>query len=166
MNGSSDKLLVKYAMKNDKKEEIFHSSGYARSQSGANFGAAAGDTLNTRNDLNTHRKYVKSYKDSRLTNEYLGFERAKSMASSRSFESTGSTPGSTPDTAYATGASARNKDQKVANLTDNAYTRAKNAATGSLGRPSAGLRGQMPGAPRPSLGAAKAPSIPSRRPGI
>ena len=84
MNGSSDKLLLKYAMKNDKKEEIFHSSGYARAQAGANFGAAGGSTesFSERKSIETDRKYIQGYKDSRITNEYRNMQRAKSMASS------------------------------------------------------------------------------------
>lgn len=79
----NDKLLLRYAMKNDKKEEIFHSSGYARAQAGENFGASgSGETFDARKDIETDRKYIQGYKNSRITNEYRSLERARARASS------------------------------------------------------------------------------------
>lgn len=113
MNGSSDKLLLKYAMKNDKKEEIFHSSGYARAQAGQNFGAAGnGETFDTRKDIETDRKYIQGYKHSRITNEYRSMQRARSMASSAASTINNNSRGGEP-----------------ANLMDTAMTRAKQTAT-------------------------------------
>ncbi|MBR2589096.1 hypothetical protein IKE84_02040 [Candidatus Saccharibacteria bacterium] len=165
---SSDKLLLKYAMKNDKKEDIFHSSGYAKSQSGSNFGAAggSGETFSARRDIDAERKFIQGYKNSRITNEYLGVQRAKKLAG----------------TAIARVNSRNNSE--TANPMDIAMTRAKEASSGSMGKPSAGLRARIGnaqtgnahmgasqsspnlGVRRPTLGTAKAPSIPSRRSGI
>lgn len=147
---SSDKLLLKYAMKNDKKEEIFHSSGYARAQAGANFGAAGGESMDVRNKIDEQRKYVQGYKNSRITNEYLGVQRAKARAATAISKINNRSDAGTSNTA---------------NPMDVAMARAKQTASGP-GAPSAGLRGKMSAVPRPSLGASRAPSIPSRRSGI
>lgn len=160
---SSDKLLLKYAMKNDKKEDIFHSSGYAKSQSGSNFGAAggSGETFSARRDIDAERKFIQGYKNSRITNEYLGVQRAKKLAS----------------TAIAKANS--HNSSETANPMDIAMTRAKETSSNGMGQPSAGLRarisntriGANQGSPtlgirRSTLGTAKAPSIPSRRSGV
>lgn len=155
---SSDKLLVKYAMKDDKKEEIFHSSGYARSQSGDNLGAAAGgETFSTRHSINDDRKYIKGYGDSKLTNEYISRERLKANASTAISQINGNS-------------GTANRTEDISPL-DAATRRANDAAKGTMGQPSAGLRGRIAnaqgiGAPRPTLGNARAPQIPTRRSGI
>lgn len=54
-----------------------HSSGYARTQSGGNLGAAGAEDFATRKTLETQRKYVQKYKNSRLMNSYYGPQRAR-----------------------------------------------------------------------------------------
>ena len=65
----NDKILRDYVMKNDDKSEIFHTSGYAQAQSGANLGAAGGgDTASfaKRQALDAERQLVKNYRDTSL----------------------------------------------------------------------------------------------------
>lgn len=57
--------FLKYLIK-DKKEDIFHTSGYAKAQSGANMGAASTESYQVRVNVNQNRKRIKSYNDSRL----------------------------------------------------------------------------------------------------
>lgn len=139
----SDKLLLKYAMKNDKKEEIFHSSGYARAQAGDNFGAAGGETFDARRDIETDRKYIQGYKNSRITNEYRSLQRAKSMAG-------------------AAVSSINNSDggRGTANPMDTAISRAKQTSSEPRGF---GIRGTRAGG---ASSAPRAPKIPMRRSGI
>ena len=57
--------FLKYIMK-DKREDIFHSSAYAREQSGSNIGAASTESYAVRVNMARHRQTVGGYRDSRL----------------------------------------------------------------------------------------------------
>ena len=75
---ANDKILLKYAMKNDKKAEILHSSVYAQAQSGEKIGAAStGVDMATRKALENQRKFVKGYRDSSLMQGVKGAKHAK-----------------------------------------------------------------------------------------
>lgn len=74
-----EKIAIDYAMKGVKKQDVFHSSGYAQAQNGGNMGAAAGDAASfaARQAMEQHRKYVRGYKNARIVNQYYGAQRAK-----------------------------------------------------------------------------------------
>ena len=75
---ASDKILMKYAMKNDKKEELFHSSGYAQVQSGAGMGSgASGIDVAKREAFDQQRKMIKGYHNSKLMQGVRGVEHAR-----------------------------------------------------------------------------------------
>lgn len=57
--------FLKYVMK-DKKEDVFHSSAYAKAQSGATIGAASSESYQVRVNLNQNRTAVRGYKDSEI----------------------------------------------------------------------------------------------------
>lgn len=57
--------FLKYVMK-DKKEDVFHSSGYAKVQNGSNFGAASSESYQVRVNINQHRQKVQGYRDSEI----------------------------------------------------------------------------------------------------
>lgn len=57
--------FLKYIMK-DKKEDIFHSSAYAKAQSGGNIGAASSESYNVRVNIGQNRTKIKGYGDSEL----------------------------------------------------------------------------------------------------
>ena len=69
-NSSSDKILRDYVMKNDKKSEIFHSSGYAEAQNGDNIGTAStGLSMAERKALEEKRQFVSKYNQSGMLSE-------------------------------------------------------------------------------------------------
>ena len=53
----------------DKKEDVFHSSGYAKVQSGAAIGAASTESYEVRVNIDKNRQRVRRYNDSRLMTE-------------------------------------------------------------------------------------------------
>ena len=59
------------------KSEVFHSSGYAKAQSGANFGAASNESFSARKTIDENRKFVRKYNNARIMNNTYAFERAK-----------------------------------------------------------------------------------------
>ena len=60
--------FLKYVMK-DKKEDIFHSSAYAKAQSGSKIGATSSESYQVRVNLNQNRTTVRGYKDSEIMTE-------------------------------------------------------------------------------------------------
>lgn len=62
-----DNLILKY-VKKDKKENIFHSSAYARAQGKANFGVASTESFDKRRQLDHNRQVVRGYGESRIAN--------------------------------------------------------------------------------------------------
>lgn len=57
--------FLKYVMK-DKKEDVFHSSAYAKAQNGAAMGAAASESYQVRVSINQNRQKVRGYGDSEI----------------------------------------------------------------------------------------------------
>lgn len=57
--------FLKYVMK-DQKEDVFHSSAYAKAQNGGNLGAASTESYQVRVNLNQNRRVVKGYGDSEI----------------------------------------------------------------------------------------------------
>lgn len=57
--------FLKYLIK-DKKEDIFHTSGYAKAQNGSNMGAASTESYQVRVNVNQHRQMVRGYKESEI----------------------------------------------------------------------------------------------------
>lgn len=57
--------FLKYVMK-DKKEDVFHSSAYAKAQNGASIGAASSESYAVRVKINSNRKMVGNYGSSRI----------------------------------------------------------------------------------------------------
>ena len=77
-NGSNNKILRDYVMKDDKKSEIFHSSGYAEAQSGENIGAAStGLSMAERKALEEKRQFVAKYNNSGMFSETFSNRKAK-----------------------------------------------------------------------------------------
>ena len=78
INPSDNKIVRDFAMKNDKKEEFFHTSGYAEAQNGANIGTAStGLTMAERKAIEEKRKFVSKYNDSKMFAETLSLRHAK-----------------------------------------------------------------------------------------
>lgn len=50
----------------DQKEDVFHSSAYAKAQSGTAFGAASSESYQVRVNINQNRQKVRGYGDSEL----------------------------------------------------------------------------------------------------
>lgn len=50
----------------DKKEDVFHSSAYAKAQNGGSLGAASTESYQVRVNINQNRSRVKGYGDSEL----------------------------------------------------------------------------------------------------
>ena len=61
--------LLKYVMKNDKKEDIFHTSAYGKAQSGSGIGAASVQSYNQRMAIQRNRQVVRGYEDAGIVNQ-------------------------------------------------------------------------------------------------
>ena len=73
----TDKLKLTNRLMNVRdKSKVFHSSGYARSQSGTSFGAASTESFAERRTVDENRKFVQRYNNARITNGAYGVERA------------------------------------------------------------------------------------------
>ena len=57
--------FLKYVMK-DKKEDVFHSSTYAKAQNGGSMGVASTESFAVRVKINNNRKMVGNYGSSRI----------------------------------------------------------------------------------------------------
>ena len=57
--------FLKYVMK-DEKEDVFHSSAYAKAQSGSGIGVASSESYQVRVNMNQHRTKVRGYNDSEI----------------------------------------------------------------------------------------------------
>ncbi|MDO4967165.1 MAG: hypothetical protein Q4E70_00115 [Candidatus Saccharibacteria bacterium] len=77
-NNSSNKILRDYVMKDDKKSEIFHSSGYTEAQNGENIGTAStGLSMAKRKALEEKRQFVAKYNNSGMFSETFSNRKAK-----------------------------------------------------------------------------------------
>lgn len=64
---ASDKILRDYVMKDEKKSEIFHSSGYAEAQSGKKIGTTAARlSMKERKAIEKRRQFVAKYNNSEM----------------------------------------------------------------------------------------------------
>lgn len=63
--------------KDNKREEIFHSSGYGAAQSGGGVGAASGESFAQRQAIEKQRRFVQGYKNSQIMRQQHGLMRAK-----------------------------------------------------------------------------------------
>lgn len=69
--------FLKYIMK-DEKQDVFHSSAYAKAQSGAALGSASSESYNVRVNINQNRTKVRGYGDSEImTGAKMNGPRAK-----------------------------------------------------------------------------------------
>ena len=75
----SAKIISNRLMKNDRKADIMHSSGYAKVQNGQGLGVTSADDFATRKTLDSQRKYVQKYKNSRIMRNYYGAQRARTV---------------------------------------------------------------------------------------
>ena len=57
--------FLKYVMK-DEKEDVFHSSAYAKAQNGGNLGATSSESYQVRVKIDQNRQAVKGYGDSEI----------------------------------------------------------------------------------------------------
>lgn len=60
--------FLKYVMKNEKKEDIFHSSAYGVAQNGAGMGAASTQSFRERRAIEQNRQNIGGYDRSRIMN--------------------------------------------------------------------------------------------------
>ena len=73
-----NKLVREFAMKNDKKDEFFHSSSYGSAQNSGNIGTASvGMTMEERKAIEEKRKFVQKYNNSKIFESTLGLRHAK-----------------------------------------------------------------------------------------
>ncbi|MBQ6355207.1 hypothetical protein IJJ18_02195 [Candidatus Saccharibacteria bacterium] len=73
-----DKLKLTNRLMNVRdKSKVFHTSGYAASQNGANFGAASTESFAERRSVDENRKFVRGYNNSRILSSAYGVERAR-----------------------------------------------------------------------------------------
>ena len=73
----NEKLVRNWQTRNDRAEDILHSSGFAQTQSGSGVGAAGGKTFAERQAVEQRRKMVQGYKNSRIVNTPYNRERAR-----------------------------------------------------------------------------------------
>lgn len=62
----SAKVAADYVIEHENRADFKHSSGYAKAQSGDNFGAASVASFEARKALNDSRKFVPGYKRSKI----------------------------------------------------------------------------------------------------
>lgn len=75
-----NRLMRKFTIKEDKREEFFHSSGYAQVQNGSGIGSGGVDmSLEARKALEEQRKYIKGYNNSKILQGAYGVQRAKTF---------------------------------------------------------------------------------------
>ena len=73
------KIISNHLVKSDKKADFLHSSGYAKVQNSQGFGAVSADDFATRKTLDSQRKYVQKYKNSRIMRSCYGAQRARTV---------------------------------------------------------------------------------------
>ena len=161
-----EKIVIDYANKDLRKEDVFHSSGYAQAQSGDGLGAAGGEgaSFAARQAIEEQRKYIQGYRNAKIVNSFYGLQRAKAWkpksAGSGEMASAGGTAGtgrySTEGGRYAsegdgghTASKAYNEDlgrnrRSVGSPVDGSMTRARAIASGpkSAMRAPISLRGR------------------------
>lgn len=72
--------FLKYLIKDDK-QDVFHSSEYARAQSGDTMGASSTESFQVRVNINQNRTRIRGYNDSRIvTGAKMNAPKAKTYA--------------------------------------------------------------------------------------
>ena len=67
---NDQELARSFSLRDDKREEFFHSSGYADAQNSGKIGAASfGKTVAERQDLNENRRFVRGYENASLNSQ-------------------------------------------------------------------------------------------------
>jgi hypothetical protein len=75
---NDNKLVREFAMKNDQKDEFFHSSSYGTAQNAGNIGTAStGMTMDERQAIEEKRKFVQKYNNSKIFESTYGLRHAK-----------------------------------------------------------------------------------------
>ena len=78
MYPTDNKLVRNIAMKNDKKDDFFHSTSYGSAQNEGNIGTAStGLTMAEREAIDAKRKFVQKYNESSLVGETFSLRHAK-----------------------------------------------------------------------------------------
>jgi hypothetical protein len=78
LSNDDTKLVRSFAMKDDKKEDFFHSSSYATAQNGQNIGTASvGLTMEERKAIEEKRKFVQNYNESNLVGKTYSLRHSK-----------------------------------------------------------------------------------------
>ena len=73
-----NKLVREFTLKNDKKDEYFHSTAYASAQNGGNIGTSStGLTMDERKAIEEKRKFVKKYNNSKIFESTYSLRHAK-----------------------------------------------------------------------------------------
>lgn len=73
-----NKLVREFTLKNDKKDEYFHSTTYASAQNGGNIGTSStGLTMDERKAIEEKRKFVKKYNNSKIFESTYSLRHAK-----------------------------------------------------------------------------------------
>lgn len=73
-----NKLVRTFVMKKDKKEEFFHTSGYADAQNAEHIGTAStGLTMEERKAIEDKRKFVQKYNNSKIFSSTFAIRHAK-----------------------------------------------------------------------------------------
>lgn len=73
-----NKLAREFAMKNDKKDEFFHSSAYGSAQNEGSIGSAStGLTMDERKAIEEKRKFVQKYNNSKIFESTYNLRHAK-----------------------------------------------------------------------------------------
>ena len=78
---NDQELARSFSLRDDRREEFFHSSGYADAQNSGKIGAASfGKTVAERQDLNENRRFVRGYENASLNSQIaITRERTRGM---------------------------------------------------------------------------------------
>ena len=78
---NDQELARSFSLRDDRREEFFHSSGYADTQNSGKIGAASfGKTVAERQDLNENRRFVRGYENASLNSQIaITRERTRGM---------------------------------------------------------------------------------------
>ena len=78
---NDQELTRSFSLRDDRREEFFHSSGYADTQNSGKIGAASfGKTVAERQDLNENRRFVRGYENASLNSQIaITRERTRGM---------------------------------------------------------------------------------------
>ena len=152
--------FLKYMMK-DEKKDVFHSSAYAKAQSGEVMGAASTEDFKVRVNINQNRQMVRGYRDSGVM-----IDANKNAPKAKTY--TSSEQGGAVDAAGGAVTTNRNKmgDAVVSNRGD--ISNAVISNRGKVGNAVISNRGDISGAvvSNRSMGTPRAPQIPVKRAGI